>query len=246
MIEKEQIVAGFNRGAKTYTQVASLQAQIAQNLSERLPEIEPQQVLEVGCGTGLFSQYLVKTYPQAKLVLTDISPAMIAECQQHLVNTANTEWHCMDGETITAKSAFDLITSCMTLHWFKELPASLLRFKQSLKKNGRLVFALLTENSLQEWRTMCQHFNYPVATPPFPAITELKKHFPEWQFSVETIQTKYANARAFLRTLKSLGATAARSGYQSLTAAQMRRLIRHFAHEIHVTYEVIYGEYQNV
>ena len=49
-----------------------------------LPELERPRVLELGCGTGLFSRHLVQLYPHGHFVLTDVAPAMIAECRRNV------------------------------------------------------------------------------------------------------------------------------------------------------------------
>jgi len=243
MTIKNKVLAGFNRGAKTYDQAARLQAKIADRLAAKLTGISAQQILEVGCGTGLLSQHLVTQFPQADLLLTDISPAMIEKCRLRLADLPNIKLACVDGEVLIDLPTFDLITSSMTLHWFKELESSLRYMQQKLRKGGRLVFAMLTENSLPEWRNICHQFAYPVSTPPFPAMTALRENFAELKFTIETIKEVYSNAHDFLNTLKLLGAVAPRAGYVPLTPGKMRTILRHFNSEIEITYEVVYGEY---
>jgi len=244
MIIKKQVIAGFNRGAETYTQAAHLQVKVAKNLSHQLHDAMAEKILEIGCGTGLLTQHLLKVFPQADFLLTDISSSMIEQCRQQVMEFSKVKLACMDGEQLNLLSSFDLIVSSMTLHWFKELESSLIRIKQKLQKGGRLLFSMLSENSLCEWRDMCRHFKYQIATPIFPSLPQLKDQFPEFNWQVETIKEIYPSAHAFLRTLKFLGATAARAGYLPLTADKMRQLIHYFNHEIEITYEVIYGEYQ--
>ncbi len=245
MIAKKHIITGFNRGAETYTEAAHLQAKVARNLSHQLCHITAENILEIGCGTGLLTQHLVQAFPKAHFMLTDISPSMIEQCRNRMKGLSNTNWACVDGEHLDKSPFFDLIVSSMTFHWFKELDVSLTNIKQKLKKGGRLVFAMLTENSLREWRDMCNHFNYPIATIHFPSVTRLKKQFPQLKLHTEVIRETYSNTYAFLKTLKLLGATAAREGYTQLTSNKMRKLIRHFDREIEITYEVVYGEYIN-
>jgi malonyl-CoA O-methyltransferase len=244
MALNKQIITRFNRGAKTYHQAAHLQAQIAKNLSHHLIGVQADDILEIGCGTGLFTQYLLKTFPQSNVLLTDISPSMIEECRQQFRELSPTAFACVDGETLHELPSFDLIVSSMTLHWFNAFQSSVQRIQQKLKKNGRFIFAMLTDYSLHEWQNMCDYFNYPIATPAFPSLIQLKNQFPEFTFRVEEIKEIYSNAHTFLKTLKFLGATAARPEYTPLASNQLRHLIHHFDHEISITYEVVYGEYQ--
>jgi tRNA (cmo5U34)-methyltransferase len=44
----------------------------------------PFRVLELGSGTGTLSSFLLETFPQAELKALDISPVMVADCQDVL------------------------------------------------------------------------------------------------------------------------------------------------------------------
>jgi malonyl-CoA O-methyltransferase len=243
MAIKNQVIAGFNRGATTYDQAAGLQARIAENLADKLQEMTAANILEIGCGTGLLSSHLIKKFPHANFLFTDISPAMLQQCRQLSLDVGNAEFACLDGEALDALPKFNLITSSMTFHWFKNVIGSLQKLQQQLVKGGRLHFSMLTENSLQEWRAMCIELKNPISTPYFPKITELKSNLPNIKLTVESIRENYQNARMFLNTLKSLGATAPRTDYTPLAVDKMRKMLRHFDHEIEITYEVVYGEY---
>ena len=48
------------------------------------PSLNSPRVLELGCGTGLFSRHLLRRYPEGRFVLSDAAPAMIAECRRNL------------------------------------------------------------------------------------------------------------------------------------------------------------------
>ena len=247
MTRKKQVIAGFDRGAKTYSRAASLQDQVADNLSRYFSRLSATKILEIGCGTGLLTQRLTKAFPRADFLLTDISPAMIAECRAHMTNLTESNFLCVDAEKPSElPSTFDLIVSSMTMHWFDEFEIGLNNIKQKLKKNGKLLFAILTNNSFHEWQKICNILNYPIATPHFPDINKLKNQFPDFIWHVEEIKKTYPNAYTFLKSLKSLGAVATRPGYKKLSNNEMLKLLDHADHEIEITYEVVYGEYSAV
>jgi malonyl-CoA O-methyltransferase len=246
MIIKNQVIAGFNRGAKTYTKAAELQSEVALNLSRYFNNKPAKTILEIGCGTGLLTQHLIKAFPEADLLLTDISPEMIEHCNYHIQKTSGLSYQCMDAENPNKLLTYDLIVSSMTMHWFTEFESGLHTIKKHLKKGGRILFAMLTKNSFQEWRHLCDQHHYPIATPHFPDSQTIQKQFPEFNWHVQKIKKTYPNAHAFLKTLKSLGATAARQDYVRLTTEKMRKLLRLAHHEIEMTYEVVYGEYQSI
>jgi malonyl-CoA O-methyltransferase len=79
-----EIAASFGAHAKSYERHAGLQRAVADRLARLLPERKQPNVLELGCGTGLFSRHLLARYPEGRFVLTDAAPAMIAECRRNL------------------------------------------------------------------------------------------------------------------------------------------------------------------
>ena len=72
----------------------------------------------------------------------------------------------------------------------------------------------------------------------------MEDRFPNLQCSVDAIQYPYANAHAFLHSLKQLGARAPRSDSAMASLSKLRPLLRHYSSAISINYEVIYGCYQ--
>ncbi|MGV1015717.1 MAG: methyltransferase domain-containing protein, partial [Methyloceanibacter sp.] len=79
-----EIAARFGAHAESYEQHAGLQRAVADRLARLLPDLERPNVLELGCGTGLFSRHLVQRYPEGRFILTDAAPAMIGQCRRNL------------------------------------------------------------------------------------------------------------------------------------------------------------------
>jgi malonyl-CoA O-methyltransferase len=241
--KKQTIINRFNRSAATYATVADVQAQVAEKLASLLGKVNPHTILEVGCGTGFLSRYLVKLFPQASLLLTDIAPAMLQQCRVALPQSARIRLACMDAEMLAFNTTFDLLVSSMTLHWCTDLQRSFIDMTQCLQPGGHFFFSLLGENSFKEWQAICRALAIPIATPIFPAEHLLQTMLPQLQIEVVTYQQTYPNAYAFLRSLKNLGATAARLGYTPLSAGKLRQVLRHVNSAITISYEVIYGQY---
>lgn len=240
---KQTIIKNFNKKASTYTAAAEVQAYVAAQMADRLRGITPQSVLEIGCGTGLLSQYLIELYPEADLLLTDVAPAMLRQCQRSLSAHAAMKLVCMDGEQLALSSRYDLIVSSMTLHWFMDLQRSCIDITNQLERGGQFIFSILGENSFNEWRLMCQQFKLPIATPHFPAEHLLQTMLPNVELTVETYQHTYSSAYEFLRSLKQIGAIAPRMRYVPLPSGQLRQVLRRFNTEMTISYEIIYGKY---
>jgi malonyl-CoA O-methyltransferase len=245
---KEKIKNCFNSKAYTYDRAADVQGWVAQQLAKQLEGVDAKTVLEIGCGTGLFSQFLVKQYPHASCLLTDIAPAMVEICEKRFATTSllqMVQTRCMDGEALILdppEQVFDLITSSMTLHWFRALEQSIQAIIAKLAPRGRFIFALLGKNSLQEWRAICQKQQVSIPTPDFPDLDYLTKIFPNITWHTENLQCSYLSAYDFLKTLKMIGAHAAHSDHAVFSAGKLRRLMRAFE-DVTITYEIIYGSY---
>ena len=76
-INISQIIGrNFSRYAHTYDNHAQLQKLMAEKLASFLPNDTSEQILEIGCGTGLFTKYLLAKQAK-KIFLNDISTGMI-------------------------------------------------------------------------------------------------------------------------------------------------------------------------
>jgi malonyl-CoA O-methyltransferase len=244
---KKQIINCFNSGAYTYNAAADIQQVAADGLAARLAGGLPASILEIGCGTGLFSQFLPQYFPEAEILLTDIAPEMLRVCQQRFVLQPNIVMACQDGEALTTPGCFDLIVSSMTLHWFTDFFASLKQIIAKLNPGGRFIFAMLGKNSLSEWREVCEADSHCRPTPAFPVVDAVKTAFPDLQLDVDVTRVTYSNTYHFLKTLKSIGATAADINHITLSPGRLRRIMRALdqtgAGNIAISYEVIYGSY---
>lgn len=250
MIFKEQIINRFNSGAYTYDMAADVQRIVAHDFAARLPDISAQTILEIGCGTGLFSQHLVQHFPSASLILTDIAPAMVDICQARFVDQANVDVICMDGEAVTLPASFDLIFSCMTMHWFADIKNSLLQLSTKLARGGRIFFAMLGENSLSEWRKICQSCDVIPPTPRFPSAREIKKAFPTMTIQVDVLQQYYPSTFYFLQKMKLIGAHTPHPNHTPFCPGKLRSIMRNFdkkyPHGLTISYEIIYGSYTKI
>ena len=54
-----KIEVNFSKYAHAYDKHAQLQKMMAEKLASFLPNAMPKKVLEIGCGTGMFTKYLL-------------------------------------------------------------------------------------------------------------------------------------------------------------------------------------------
>ena len=71
-----KIELNFSKYAHVYDEHAQLQKKMAKNLSYFIPNIILGKILEIGCGTGIFTKYLLSKSAK-KILLNDLSHQMI-------------------------------------------------------------------------------------------------------------------------------------------------------------------------
>jgi malonyl-CoA O-methyltransferase len=231
-----EIAARFGARASSYELDAGLQRAVADKLACFLPALDRPRVLELGCGTGLFSRHLVKLYPHGHFVLTDVAPAMIAECRRNVagLGPAHISFEVMDAGEAGGYAGLDLIVSSMTLHWLPDPVASLERLSRLLVPNGVLLYATLGPESFAEWRATLAGEGLPsgiVEIPRLPGILEEERLVPD------------ADALSFLRRIKAVGGLTPKEGYAPLSPGALRRAI-HAAdskHDGRITWHIVYG-----
>ena len=229
------IAAGFGARAKSYEQHAGLQRAVADRLAKLLPQRERPRVLELGCGTGLLSRHLVKRYPAGIFVLTDVAPAMIAECRRNIApsRSAHVSFEVMDAGEAGGHDRLDLIVSSMTLHWLRDPAASLEKWRRLLAPGGVVLYATLGPDSFAEWRSALAAEDLPSGLgpiPTLPGVVEQERLTPD------------SDSLSFLRRMKVVGGFTPREGYTPLAPGALRRAIRTAdTSGGRITWHIVYG-----
>lgn len=231
-----KVVASFDARAESYERHAGLQRAVADRLALLLPDLERPHVLELGCGTGLFSRHLVKRYPEGRFILTDAAPAMIAECRRNLagLGKASISYEVMDAGEAGGHAGLDLIVSSMTLHWLPDPAAALKRLRRLLSPQGVLLYATLGPDSFAEWREVLASESLPSGLADIkslPGMVEEQRLVPD------------ADTLCFLRRMKDVGGLTPREGYVPLSPGQLRRAIRaaDTRYNGRITWHIVYG-----
>lgn len=101
-----------------------------------------QQVLEIGCGTGIIALGIAPYVD--RVVATDISPEMIsaAESKREGLSISNVDFRVCDGYSLPFDGeSFDVVLLFNTLHVVKEPAALLHEAHRLLKPSGHLLSA---------------------------------------------------------------------------------------------------------
>ncbi len=147
---ESKIIASFSKHVKSYDRHAHLQKSMGERLATYLPQTIPGTVIEIGCGTGVFTRHLL-TRKVGQLILNDIAPAMLEHLRTQLKLPKNTKFIAANAEHIDFEKA-DLMVANAVFQWFHDPQSSLDRLAKSIKKRGHLIFSTFGPETLKEFR----------------------------------------------------------------------------------------------
>jgi SAM-dependent methyltransferase len=106
-----------------------------------LPEVAGKQVLDAGCGPGVYSELLAEQ--GASVVAVDVSPAMVEQAKRRLGGRATVLQVNLEEPLIFATAgSFDLIVSPLVLDYVADLASLYQEFYRVLRSPGYLVFSM--------------------------------------------------------------------------------------------------------
>ena len=239
-IEKK-IVESFSKYAHSYDRYALLQRSMAERLASFLPQKPPAHILELGCGTGVFTRHLL-TMPLKKLTLNDISPEMIKILKTRLSTPDNTKFLVGNAEKIPLEMA-DLICANAVFQWFENPSKTLTRLKGSLNKKGTIIFSTFGPETLVEFRQAANM----VSPTTLYSIKQWKTFikntgFVLSSFDMEKRKIFSPSAMNLIKNLQQIGA----APIKMFNAGGLRKLIRdydkHFSTDqgVYATWELYY------
>lgn len=143
----------FLKARHTYEDHAQVQRHMAEDLIFKLKCLkEDLCILEIGCGTGFFSNLLLNLKPK-HLVLNDLSSKLCSEAFERVkAKSPSLECKIQAGnmDLLNFNGSFDLICANAVLQWSVDLKALLEKFKAHLTKGGTLAFTTFLPGTLQE------------------------------------------------------------------------------------------------
>lgn len=242
----------FDRAAATYDAAAVLQQRIRDELIERLDvvAIEPELVVDLGCGTGGAFAALVGRFPRAQVLGIDLSEAMLgSSADGHIRHIAVGDAHripCRDGSVA-------LVFSNLMLPWC-DIEAVFTGVRRVLAPGGLFTFSTFGPDTLTELRDAWEgvdehtHVNYFVDMHDIGDAL-LRAGFADPVMDVDRYVLTYRRAADLMHDLKATGARNVTAGRRrALTGkgrleACARRYERHrMDGRLPATYEIVYGQ----
>ncbi len=214
--DKLGIQQAFSKAAKTYDQCASLQRKVGEKLLETTPIKAGMTVLDLGCGTGFFSQKLYEK--NVNLLCVDLSSSMLAQTQSRMQRQEKKSCRFIhylvgDAEHLPiADHSVDLVFSSLVLQWCQYLSDPLKEIKRVLKPSGVLLFTTLLDGSLFELKKSWDKVDKDHHVNRFISLKQMEiaihqAGYKDYQMWCEWVVEHYATALALMQDLKGIGAT---------------------------------------
>ena len=202
-----------DRAAPGFAEFDFLQRRVAEMIADCLLDVRRvfPLALDLGCRTGQMAGTLPKRAGIETLVQSDLSECMTREAGGLAV--------AADEEALPfAEQSFDLVTSCLALHWTNDLPGTLIQIRRCLKPDGLFLGALLGGATLSGLRAAFLDAETEMeggASPrlsPFADVRDggdllLRAGFALPVATSESLDVSYPSPAALLADLRGMGET---------------------------------------
>lgn len=209
-IAKQAIANSFSRAAQTYDAVATLQRDVGANLLQKLqPDTQVGVVMDLGCGTGFFTNALQQKFPGANIFGLDLAEGMLQFARSRHQNEFN--WVCGDAEQLPlADESVDVIFSSLALQWCANMPKLLRELRRVLKPGGQIVFSTLGPRTFHElkfaWQQVDDYVHVNKFAEPETLCAQVQAQLQLQEFVRVDSVLEFASLTELTRSIKGLGA----------------------------------------
>lgn len=156
---KELIKKRFAHNLDGYDALSVVQRSICEHIDELLgsliPSVKGEVAMELGAGTGFFTEHLLRRFHEKNWTINDIVPETEHYLEKVVAKsgykgTVNYVWG--DAEQIAFPENMSLLASASLFQWFDALDLFLKRVGTNLAKGGCVVFSSFGKNNFFEIR----------------------------------------------------------------------------------------------
>ena len=211
-MKTDQVAQRFAQAQSSYEQHAIAQRRVAMELVQYMQAhiaVNLQRILEIGCGSGLFTRQLMQHYSFDQLFLNDLYP----EVKQHFEEDGRIYWGIGNIETLPLPQSLDLVVSCSALQWVQHLDALFGKIHQALNPSGWFCFASYAQDNLTEIKALTgQGLKYRS----LPQMVELLEScgYEVLMQEEQRLILEFEHPREVLKHIKATGVQATADGFR--------------------------------
>jgi len=103
-----------------YAIYANERARPANDLMDRIPLRDANEIVDLGCGAGQHAVKLSQRFSSVRVLGVDSSPEMLEQARSRYRGMENLEWHQVNIQHFAPETSVDLIFSNAALHWLPD------------------------------------------------------------------------------------------------------------------------------
>ncbi|MBF0485888.1 MAG: methyltransferase domain-containing protein [Candidatus Omnitrophica bacterium] len=256
MLAKEfhkKVLSKFSTAGQRYSELSSIQAEVARDLSARIPLKPGDMVLDIGCGAGDLAADISRRAPGVQVIGLDGAEGMLASAKSQYPLVP---WIKGDALHLPCRAwSFDMVVSSSSYQWVPDLKNAFCESCRVLRRDGRFYAAFFGR------RTLCEFFeSLEYAALAFqrkdvfllkrlPSEADVRAALKQTNFrhrgvALETREVVFRDFLGLFRWLKGIGANSLGSFYfgKNLFEEAGRYYKEHYGTEngIKATFEVIW------
>lgn len=241
----------FSAAAATYDRHARPQLALAQSVVSMLPEMYPEQILDLGAGTGQLTRLLTDRFPDVLIDAVDLADKMVAHSREKFRRFPQINWIVGDAQTWRGEDPYPLIVSSAALHWVTDLKAACENIFANLEPGGVFALGMMLKGTLKELHELRNEVA-PEKTPltTLPTYEETQACLQAAGFRLERRmhseeEILYDDASTFLKAIHEQGVTGGKvsAGNAPLTRDELSQLVADYQENyasdggVYATYE---------
>lgn len=229
----------FSRSSRSYSASGLFQRSASKHLfgfiERELPDADKvHKVLELGCGTGFLTIGLIRLFPDAQFVVSDLSENMLQICMDVTRPAAECQgtpayFECYNIADANIEKYYDLIISALAFQWIPDLVGVFGNIREHLLPGGHLIFTTLLQGTFTTLHRVFSDLNIPYPGPRMLTEEELQvqcSSFKSCRIESYKYVEDHKSIMDFLKQIQRTGAGNA-SGHK-IAITDMRRIIKHY------------------
>lgn len=215
-----KVAHAFSRAAPGYDALASAQRHMGEALWRGLPDTA-HRILDLGCGTGYWSQRLATRYATAHVTGLDIAPGMLEHARAR--HGDKITWQQGSAEALPLPAgSFDLVFSNLAIQWCRDSLAVMRSLYRVLPPGGKAFITTLLPGTLAEIAAAWQRPDALLKTPECEVLETAisKSGLLSLRQSTRVETFFYPDFKAVMASIKGVGAQVARPN-AALTRADL-------------------------